>query len=805
MPKTTGPSPIPKIAALVALALGCAVAYYMFAGYDSPDLVLAPSGQETVAQAEPEVTPSPTPEPVPEPPEVSAEPEAGGIPERAIPSDAGAAAEAPQPTATPEPTPSPTPIPQRIYIEGFLADADGAPEPQGEIYAVKRTSENLTEAVRTGFAGEATRWTAQADAMGYYELELPADQAYYIGLMIGGEPQPYAREVKASPAGTEISADLNLPTPVEIRGTVSDEENEAAPDIPIRVTWRPRTLLPSQASEQVTETTTAPDGSYSIKLQEPAAISLIVDAEAIPAESPYLFDGKAVRLTEEDYASARIYRADFDVVNGVNIAGKVLAADTAAEPGLAIGNARVQLTRLGEDRDEQGEWEWETTTDASGSFSFSKKFPGSYELRAEYQGYNPGFLRNYETMNGASADIYLHPFGTVTGEVVLRDARTSDTTVMLNLVGQQSTARQETVADGSYPAGFTFVGVKPGHYLLLGEATTPNGTWYGEKAVLVESGQALRIPEFELYKLTQVKGLLADPVDATTFSDLTITAQPVKALDVPVYIDWSGVKERKRPIASTSASGEFTLENVLEGHRYAIKVVDRETRDEVGSAVGIGGREGRIRIVVGGTGTVTGTVTNARGQACEGATVELTANLGSVAEVRGQVEVRRAAVDYNGTYRFESVPVGPARVVLAGDGSSARLITVQKGQTFTLDLECRDFVSMEIQVTDNDPGESFRPREQFLIIPKPGTETLKPLIEATYGELKLELEAGSYTITRTSTMESRSFEVHPLMPGEVSVDFTSQEPEEPQEESEQEGTDTAATEEPAGAGPGIAP
>lgn len=757
-----------KFTMLAALVVAGVVGYVFITQLDGGK----PVGMSPIATEQPKATPAPTvTETPPSTPSPTPEPTATPVPPTPSPTaEPTTATLTPTPSSTPTPTPTPLPV---ISLTGSVMTNDEIPAAGVRVYIVRKTEAALQENVATAFQSPDKHWTAKTDGLGFFEIELPSDTELLAGLMIAGEPQAFVRKIPASPPGSELNTEFLLPRPREIRGTVMDEEKVPIARAPVKIRWRPKSLLKREAAINEVDVYTNDEGRYVALLSEPVEAAVAPDTENLPA--PYLYREGAVVLRGEDFGASRTYRVDFMVVAGVDIHGRVVMGEHALQPGEPIEGATVSMRELTESQPSSGAIFRETITDAHGKFSFPRVYPSLYQIKAEHPATIGETIPRFDPLDGEEAVVALEPFSTVTGEVVLTKPGNPGPATIALIGSQQRWIESGKLTDeGTIP--FTFDSVAPGVYLMTALVETASeGEFYLEKPVVVNPGQPLELGTLNVDRLVDIHGRLVDPMNEVDFGKLTAEAEMIRKERFLPRIRENETFWR-RPVSSTGKSGSFVLENMRVGAEYFVRVVDRETGRIVGSAKVTPQKTNKqLNILLGGTGDVFGRVTNARGEACTNQRLALATGLGSLSKEVGDVQQWETTTSFDGTYRFSTVPAGQARLVLNDKEQKARLISIPADSAIRIDMNCLILVSLSFDVSTSK-DEPLTRGEQFLIVPKPGTIVQEnPVKEITLDNMTALLEPGEYTITRTKTMQSRSFKVVPRLDGEVRLDFTGQE------------------------------
>lgn len=221
--------------------------------------------------------------------------------------------------------------------------------------------------------------------------------------------------------------------------------------------------------------------------------------------------------------------------------------------------------------------------------------------------------------------------------------------------------------------------------------------------------------------------------------------------------------------------GTFELFDLLAQTEYRARVHKKGSNLLLGGTlINLEGQELRegLEVSLEGTGRITGFVFNDRREACSGTRVVLSAGLGTMEGMAAGIQRRTTEVRFDGSFSFDAVPVGNARVALEGDDTRGRLIYIPFNQEVTVELACRTWVDVEFALTARD--RPIGEREHFLVIAQPGTVVRDTVREIFYEDLRLRLEPGRYVITRTSTMESQPFEVVPRLDGTIAITYGAQ-------------------------------
>ncbi len=766
MPRKQSNSPIVPIAAILSVLLALGVGYYLIetGGRESGEMFAfrSPVSERDPAPAEqPVEEPEEEPEPTPTPqPEETPEPTPTETP-------------TPTPTPTETPTPTPEPTPERTRLIGEVLTHDGRPVPRAQLYLIAKTEDRLPVAVQNAFTSEEAHSIIQAGAEGSFEFLLPPGRPYIAGLMIKGEPQSIAQEIVAGEAGETIRLTLNQPRPFEVRGLVADDRMERLRDIPVKVTWRPTSLRTRETEWQEKTVRTGADGRFEVQLHEPAEIRIVPDTEELP--SPYLYGKEPLQLSRSDFERTRVTRVDLQVTRGVTFSGRVLAGGEERRP---VEGAEVVLSELLGPQETRSPHQHTTESGEDGRFRFERIFPSEYQLTASHPGYNTGHVRDFTPTSESQPEIVLHPFAEVVGTAILPEGAAHDEELhgTAVIVDRYRGWREDFAVSAGGSGDFHVGNLRPGVYRLLLLAEAPDGREYFQEMPLrIEAGNNPDLGTVVLSELFEVEGrFVAPPGFGDSFRDIVLNARELdrdpRAFPVPEdFAPW-----QRQPLAAISETGQFSIEHVVAGREYAILAENRQNGEVLGSALlsGDDAAEGKsVELGLQGTGAVTGTVMNDRDEACADVLVEVITGLGRVEGPAVPRQRWKTRTDFRGQFRLENLPAGQARLILQGDDAAGRLINVPRGGELALELTCRTFllVNLEVIAPEDRPLSAD---EQFLVIARSGDAARRPVQEIYGSDMEVQLEPGRYTLTRTSTMESRHFEVAPRSPGRIRVDFT---------------------------------
>lgn len=658
-----------------------------------------------------------------------------------------------------------------LTVAGEVRDEAGAALSGIGVYAVPYLPGGVQGSVRDAFRKGALSAKSVTDSAGNFEQKLNSAEAYYVGLLIDNEPQPFAQIINERGDSTKETVRLTMPKPFEVRGSVLDEGDLPVGRIPLKISWRVNTLREGDAEWQSREAQTDDLGRFVQALMEPAAVRVEIDGEKLPA--PFLASGRAVEMTRTDLEGVREYRMDLRVISGVRIVGRVMQSAEGAELPKPLAGVTVTAERIAGDKSFPSQGPITVKSDDSGDFRFERLYPGTYRVTAIDDKFAAAPAQEITAGGDARHQFVLHPFSAVRGSLKAEGTKAGDK-INVALIDRYNGWKQEAIVGDDGSAHFSFDAMKPGVYLLIADGQAGGAEKYAEQKV-EHTATSAEVGELRLDPLGEVRARLIPSLLVKDFEDVAISAQPLNASADPfingaTHNDW-----RRAPATSLAEGGIVTLENMRSGVDYLLLVEKRATKEIVGSALASVASPQPIRIALQGTGTVSGVVTNDRGEACTNTAIELRTGLGAVQGEAPDVQVRRTVTDFKGRYLFPNVPSGQCRIALAGNEGSSRLVTITTGNEFTFDFKCRSYVAVTFKLKDEE-SKPFKDKEAFYIVPRPGTVTDYPVRELHYGAMEASLEPGNYLITRMSTLASKSFEVSPRLDGELTIDFTTPSP-----------------------------
>lgn len=757
-------SPVVALAVMVSLLAGALLAG-VFLLRATPDLSPAPPTVEPAAELAPvadspaaaqtaEMAPamaasSPTPSSTPT---ATPRPKPAATPETAPPT------ETPTPLPSPTETPAPTPVP--VTFSGIIRNAEEEPVPGAQLYLIARPEGQLAPAVRAAFEKPGGHSMITANQDGRFSVKIAADRAYLAGLMLEGEPQPITQLVGPAEEASEIETTFNLPQRYEVRGTVSDEYLVKLPGVLVRLDYEIASLRRGRPEKKALTATTDERGRFSLRFYEPEAATLTVDRAELPA--PYLYERNPLQITAEDFGGRRSYRADLEVVTAQDVHGIVRAPN-----GDPVQNAAVELRELLNPTETREPRVYETASARDGTFLLRLLPPAEYLATAKHPDFNAAVVRDFKPADSnTQLALELKPLSSLQGIISAEGAPPGPVDLRLMSRTERQDARTILSTDGT--AAFRLERVSPGIYLLVAERKGPEATWYGEREVVVGDRAVAPAGVLVLRELVEVSGAFSSAPPSGDFRQVRLEAARVTPLEqaAPLPV---GPEGRRLPIASSSDTGTFTLENLERGVPYHITAYNRRDNRLLGAARVVPGEAGMLRLALSGVGGVAGRVRNPSGEACTGLRVHLSTGLGSLEGGGGVKQTWQTFTSYDGTYAFENVPMGQAQIKTEADPTPGRLIFVKPGEVLSVDMYCRAVIEVVFELSG--ASVPFEPQEQFLVVAKPGYVVADPIRELTLENLVTTLEPGKYTFTRTRTMESTDFEITPRFEGTVAIRF----------------------------------
>lgn len=732
MPQQNNNSTISLIAIVFSLLLAAGVGYYVLFGGETKPQPAVPVQPVAAVSDQPAATATP-------------EPTATATP-----------------TTTPTPTPIPTPEVRIASIVGSVEDANGEMLPEITVFVIERTTDTLEMMAQKAFGDPERHWLAETDALGFFELEVPAPAHYLAGFYFGGEPQPFVQDLGILENGESVESTFIVPAPREFSGLVLDQDNSAVAGIPVTVRARSRSLLSGNTAPQEQVVTSNAAGQFTARVFEPSSVVLTTDPSTYPA--PFLGDPQSVELGPEAFDPLTAVRPRLRVLRGEEITGRVVAGETAPDQGAPIAGAKVTLTRAEAAPGARPEVVAEKVADASGSFTISRLHPGLYALSTEAEGYDRMIMLDMQVPTGEPLTIELAPLAKLTVELGLAEGKPLRGAARVALMTRNS-HRDLSSTDPTVE----FDNVMSGAYLLAAIVETGGETYYAEKWIRVPPLATELTEEIVLRTLRDVEGAIISGKAGDAAGELFLRAENLSGDAAATQGVWSSPEWRLNP-KGRAGGGVFVMQNLVAGEEYLILASATEGGPVLGSGHVTARQRDLVEIALGGVGTIRGRITSSLGSACPGEEVNLTSGIGVLEGRPGSIQRRTTRTRFDGSYEFHAVPVGSVRVALQNSPEEGRLVNLQRDETLAINLGCRTYVSVSFRLT-GPPDAPINPTEQFLILPQPGTVVKQAVTEISYGKPEVMLEPGSYTITRTATMESASFTVVARVHGQIPIHF----------------------------------
>jgi hypothetical protein len=665
------------------------------------------------------------------------------------------------PTATTAATVTATPLAGRSTVIRFsaqLLNADGAPDAAAGLYFVPKVGTSLKESLEKGWENAILR---PANEKGGAAAELPAGSGWFVGLTLEGVPTDIAQSLSQNDTSDTITTRFLVPRPFEVRVVLSAPDESKIPNVGLVAEWQVTAAGTGEVVSKRRELTTAPDGSITFGIHRPQTATVRLATETLPAG--LLPEVESFSLSEREVPLRRSWRLDFRTVAAISVSGTLLERTTEGKrprPGATVRVATIPSESV-------APREWNPLTAADGTFTIPGLYPRPHILSVREAGFVPLIIEDFHPGKDAQPTLEI---GSLPDVVVSLSAPPSlaSATVLVSLLSRYDGVRREVPLGGSVAATTTFERVEPGALLLIAEAKGPDGViHYAEAPVDLSARDASTKTVLALEPLVSLKGKLVegapnlDP-QRTVIEAIANVGGTVPELAGP-HADW-----RRGPRSTIGVGGNFAVENLVRSRPYLIRVKD-SAGNLVGSAEVTGGQSNVPSISLGGLGIVRGRILSARGEACGDQEVRLVVGLGTVEGTAGDMQERTSRTSFDGTYRFENVPAGQARLYLPGDSTSNRLISVSSGRETVIQMQCRRWVRVALDLRIE--GTPLKPNEQFLVIPQPGTVVADKVKELTAEQLSVVLEPGAYMLTRTATMESAPFDVGQGLDGSVTVTF----------------------------------
>ncbi len=427
---------------------------------------------------------------------------------------------------------------------------------------------------------------------------------------------------------------------------------------------------------------------------------------------------------------ARTRSAKFELRTGtaaaeVQIAlprGFTLTGRIADSQGAGIANAEVKVVVAPEEQQESANNNGvaqmfrrfrnrgtapvsETKTDANGDYTLSQLPSGTFQLRAEAEGYaRTSSDRMDLAADRANVNLTIDRLATLTGVVVgIPAGREAEARVVVFSpdAGFGGLDSHEVEPDGSY----TVSDLQPGEYIArayVGDRRSflrsQMGQMFGGGEVkfdiVLNAGEVARLDitlvQADVVDVAGIVYLNGQPADDLRVS-LQAATDPSQALNTGGRGGGRGGRRFGGSSANTNGDGSFTLEGILPGD-YELSVRPQNARSAVHNqplTVPQGGLTG-LQIYAT-SGVVQGRITTTDGTDASGLTGVVTWQPG--AEQGSGAQGNRANTTFsrieNGTYLIETAPEGTGVLTVRVRGRAAvtRDLTVTAGMPSTVDME----------------------------------------------------------------------------------------------------------------------
>lgn len=685
---------------------------------------------------------------VPPPAPLAQAPASSPAPSATITEDPSGPVEAhlPEPPPTPEPTPPPTatiaPTPAAtedrtaaaVIISGRILKADGTLAPAGiEIFILAHRAGEETPELTTVELEDPE-----------FELELVGVTLTEVGLCEGGVPTAVAQSVVPGADAAATPIELRLPGVLTLRGVVSDVIGKSIAAVPVHATRKPRGLPGRPAPpEETHRTATDAQGRYELRFTAATDVELTIPRHAVT--EPYLSQPPML-LNFPSLGDAT--RSDLNIILEQ---GEILQGYVRTPTGNPVSTARVSL---------EGPMEASAESTADGLFRVIGLRRGTYTLRATAPGHAERVLTGL-FLPAATQNLYLDPYSTVAGAVHVEElppGTTAPTVATVAVIAGSVSTEVEVRLDQDGDGMFSFPSQPSGLQEVIVFAEHEGRRFAGRAVATLSPGAnaldiAVGLRPLEELNL-RLLGIEQHPASAIE----GFVQTPDRAGGVRVELPPAVLGRFPQPEVTIGETGFVRIRNLERGRDYLFTVREKETRRTVAGSAIRAPWKGSIVVPLGGTGSVSGFIRKASGAACEGITVELVSNLASYGNEIATVEKRSTRTNYEGQFRFEAVPAGPARVIVSGDQARARVLTVPANESVTLAFTCDDRQAVQL-IIFAPPDHPVADNEQLMVLSQPGTRTPQTLIELTGPFPEAPLQPGEYTLLRTSTMERVPFTV----------------------------------------------
>ncbi len=415
----------------------------------------------------------------------------------------------------------------------------------------------------------------------------------------------------------------------------------------------------TDSSGTTQDATTAADGSYMIS-------GLAAGAVTVSASAPGYEPANALGASVSSSSPANL---DISLAADGSIAGTVDAPGGGAVAGATVD---AELTAGGPSA--------QVTTASDGSFTIPDLAPGQYQVVAEDPGYGPAIAGSVSVSAGATTPgigLTLAPSdASVSGQVT--DADTGQA-----IAGAVVSTNDANGGDGAVTTGsdgsFTLSGLPPGPLTIT--VVPPDDTHLtNTAAVTTVAGQ------------TASADVTLDPsgtLDATILAgDGTTPLAGISAVVVGPSPGSASSPEQSQQVV-TDSNGELSLVGLDPGS-YDLQVEGSDAHASF--TIASGSRTATVSLIVP-TGTLTGQVVDASGNAVAGVEVTLCDSTGPVAST---------TTDAGGDYRFTVTGAGSYDVVASGNQVGLLVdpaVSVATGSTTTAPVLQAGTASLSVSVS----------------------------------------------------------------------------------------------------------
>jgi hypothetical protein len=476
-----------------------------------------------------------------------------------------------------------------------------------------------------------------------------------------------------------------------------------------------------------------------------AAIPAAAGAYLAVARAPGLAPARAEVIVP---AGERRTRVELRLEPPVSLEGRVLAGAGAplhgtrvlavpavsSWPGLAPPSAPPEETAV-------------TETDAAGAFRLAGLAPGTFAVSLEQPGYHPALFAHVQ-VPGDPLAVTLEPLGAIEGTVRLADGRPA-AGATVRAASADHGAAATTAADGRFR-----LSLPAGPYVLLASLGDRAGA-AGSK-VAVAAGATSRAAPLRLGPAAAIEGSL-----------LRGGAPARDAVVALLAHDTREVVAR----APAGPDGRFALRGLAPAAYELVAAAPGASPETLRGVTLAPGARFPVRIVLAGTGTVTGTVRDGAGRPLAGVRVRALQRADGIA-APGPVEVRTG---FEGRFRIVRLEVGRAELVARQDGVLAgvsRAVQVGDGGEASVDLVLPDpgVLSGRVEAPSPAPqrgamevrgqAEGARPgNATVLAVPMhagSGTLQVARVAADAGGRFEMTLPAGEYRVLAAPGVAARA-------------------------------------------------